>query len=176
MRDLLNKVNIRATLITGVIAAFLFSIPVFIYLNEATYRSSWLLYSGSFLFLIVIWLHTFFDSQRRQHNESTVALVFNSHLATITGIIFSCLLCFLLLVIMVPGYLSPGMADKIQTGEPVNTIKDKTGGLSFEVFMAATFINFSVGSFTSIVLPFSLKRNQAKDAKEPTPLHQRGSI
>jgi len=41
--------------------------------------------------------------------------------------------------------------------------------------MTATIVNFSVGSFTGIVLPFYLKKNQTQDPKIPTSLHQRGS-
>lgn len=165
MKDLLAKVNRRSTLTAAAIAAVLFNIPVFIYIKEATYRSSWLLYVGSFLFLIVVWIHTFLTSRSRHHNETTVALSFNAHLTTLTGILFSCIIAFILLAIFVPGYLSPGMADKIQTGEPVNTIHDKTDGLSFEIFIAATIINFSVGSFTGIVLPFALKRKQKENVE-----------
>jgi len=73
----------------------------------------------------------------------------------------------------VPGYLSSSHP-KTLVEEPVNIIHDKTDGLSFMVFMAATVINFSVGSFTGIVLPFYLKKNQTMDPRVPTPLHNRG--
>jgi hypothetical protein len=171
---MLKKIDIRSTLISAGIAAILFCVPAFIYVYNADYTKSWLLYLGSFLFLIVIWVHTLRDSKKRGENESTVALVFASHAVTVAGIIFACFLCFLILVILIPGYLGVGMADKTMVDAPVNIIKDKTEGLSFEVFMAATVINFSVGSFSSIILPFYSKRNQKRDSREPTPLHQRG--
>jgi hypothetical protein len=170
-----QKVNIRATIIAAITGAIMFCVPVAIYISQATYRATWLLYLGSFLFFIVMWVHTMLDSKHRRNNESTVALVFASHTATIAGIILSCIICFLLLVMMVPGYLHPGEADKVLTGEPANTIIDKTDGLSFDIFFAATFINFSVGSFTGIVLPFYMKRNQTRDRRKPTPFHQEGA-
>jgi len=126
------------------------------------------------MFMIAMWVHTIVDSKDRGNNESTVALVFASHMATIAGIIFSCLLSFLLLLILIPGYMGPGNTDKALADDPANTIHDKTNGLSFNIFMAATVINFCVGSFTAIILPFYLKRNQTRDSKTPTPLHQRG--
>lgn len=169
-----KKIDLRATLISGAIAAVLFCIPVFIYICNARYTQSWLLYIGSFLFFIVMWIHTMRDSKKRGENESTIALVFASHVATITGIVIACFLCFLMLVVLIPGYLGSGTAGKTLTAEPVNMIRDKTDGLSFEVFMAATIINFSVGSFTAIILPFYSKRNQKRDSREPTPLHQHG--
>lgn len=171
---MLEKVNIRATIIAAIIGAVVFCIPVTIYISQATYRATWLLYLGSFLFFIVMWVHTMLDSLHRKNNESTVALVFASHMATIAGIILSCLICFLLLVIMVPGYLQPGTAGKVLTGEPANTLIDKTNGMSLDIFMAATIINFSVGSFAGIVLPFYMKRNQTRDRRRPTPFHNKG--
>ena len=171
---MLKKINLRSTLISGLIAAILFCILVFFHIRSANYKNSWLLYFGSFLFMIVIWIHTMQDSKKRRNNESTVALVFASHMATLAGIIISCGICLLMLIILVPGYLDQGTAGKILTQAPANTVYDKTHGLSLQIFLSATLINFSVGSFCGIVLPFYLKRNQTRDLKEPTPLHQHG--
>src|SRR5688572_30021065 len=118
MAGLLRKVNLWATLISGGIAGVAFSIPVFFYIIYAEYRASWLLYLGCFLFFLVIWVHTLTDSRRRSHNESTVALVFASHMATLTGIAVACLLSFLMLSTMIHGYLTSHVPDKVLTGEP----------------------------------------------------------
>lgn len=171
---MLRKVNLRTTLIAGATAAILFCIPVYAYIRAALYQQSWLLYMGSILFMITMWVHIISDSKKRSHNESTVALVFASHMATLAGIVFCCLLCFLLLSLLVPGYLRPGNAGTQLKQSPVNIIHDKTNGMSFNIFMAATIINFSVGSFTGIILPFYVKKNQIRDSKKPAPLHQQG--
>lgn len=170
-----RKIDLKSTLISASIAAILFCIPVYIFIVRAHYIDSWLLYMGSFLFFIVMWIHTLYDSKKRRDSESTVALVFASHVTTVAGVIIATILSFFLLATLVPGYLDSGMADKQLIGEPANIIHDKTDGLSFEVFFAATIINFSVGSFTGIVLPFYTKRNQVRDNKDPAPLHQRGA-
>lgn len=175
MAGLFRKVNLLSTLVSGSVAGVSFCIPVFFYIKYAVYRDSWLLYLGSFLFFIVIWVHTLRESRKRSHSESTVALIFASHVATITGIAIACALSFLLLWTMVPGYLTRSVPGKLLTGEPTNTILDKTNGLSFQVFLAATFVNFSVGSFSSIIVPFAAKRNQKEDPKDPAPLHQHGT-
>ena len=175
MAGLFRKVNLRSTLVTGLIAGTAFSIPVYFYISDARYRDSWLLYLGSFLFFLVIWMHTLIDSRKRAHNESTVALIFASHMATLAGIVVACVLSFILLNWLIPGYLSSPTPGKTMTGEPSNVDIDKTNGLSFQVFLAATFINFSVGSFSSIILPFAAKRNQKHDRKDPAPLHQQGT-
>jgi hypothetical protein len=101
-------------------------------------------------------------------------MVFESHVTTFIGVVIACVLCFLLLTILVPGYLSEGPAGKVLTDTPPNSVTDKTNGLSFKVFMGAILFNFSMGSFVSIIFPFYSKRNQTKDSKEPTPLHQKG--
>lgn len=173
--DMFRKINFRNTVLYALTGAVLFCIPVIIYLYRAHYSQSWLLYMGSFLFFIVMWMHTMRDSWTRGHNESTVALVFASHITTILGVVLATFFSFLLLVLFVPGYLDRGMADKVLPDEPANTIHDKTNGLSFQLFFAATVINFSVGSFTGIILPFYAKRNQMRDSRDPAPLHQRGA-
>jgi hypothetical protein len=170
-----KKINWPRTLLFAALGAILFCIPVFIYIQDALYTRTWLLYMGSFLFFIVMWIHAMYDSSKRGNNESTVALIFASHVTAIIGIIISVVLCFILLSIFVPGYLHAGTPDKVLANPPANTIQDKTNGLSFDIFFAATIINFSVGSFTGIVLPFYMKRNQTKDQREPTPLHQSGA-
>lgn len=174
MANLFRKVNKKATLITGVIAGLLFCIPVLFFISDAAYRDSWLIYVGSFLFFITIWIHTLIDSRKRAHNESTVALIFASHMATLLGIVVACIGSFILLSIMVPGYLTSANPDHVLSGEPTNTIEDRTNGLSFQVFLAATFINFSVGSFSAIILSFAAKKNQKRDQRDPAPLHQHG--
>jgi len=173
-KDLLRKIDVIRTIKFAFIAAVAFIIPVFFFVKDSLYRESWLLYLGSFLFLIIIWIHTLSENKRRGENESTVTMVFISHAATITGIVLAALLSFILLSLMVPGYLASGPPDRLMTGEPANIIKDKTGGLSFEVFFAATVINFAVGSFSGIILAFYSKRNQTNDRKDPSPMHNYG--
>ena len=172
---MLKKVNIRSTLIAASIGALVFCIPAYIYINLAQYSETWLLYIGSFLFMIVMAVHTYTDNQKRGENESTVAMVFASHIATIAGVLISCLICFIMLAVLVPGYFDSSSTDKQLVGEPAQVMSGKTDGLSFDVFLSATVINFSVGSFVGIVFPFYQKRNQTRDRREPTPLHQKGT-
>jgi hypothetical protein len=163
-------VNIKRVLQYAVIAAVLFSIPLFFYVRTATYRSSWLLYVGSFLFFIVIVLFTLRDNQAKGGNASTVSMVYASHIATIVGVILCCIMCFVFLSVLIPGYLSEGPAKVVSPDTPINEIHDKTNGLSFRSFAGALILNFSFGSFASILFPFTIKRNQTKDSREPFPL------
>jgi hypothetical protein len=165
-----RRINFGNSLKSALIAAILFTIPVFIYLKDTTYKSNWLIYLGSFFFFLVIVLHTIFFNKVRGENANTITMVFASHVVTVMGVVLSCLFAFLLLVIMVPGYLDAGPAGKATPDTPANEIFDKTNGLSFRIFMGASLINFAFGSFAGIVFPFSVKKNQTKDTGEPFPL------
>jgi hypothetical protein len=167
-----KKINLVSSLIYGAVAALLASIPIFFYIQDASYTQSWLIYLGSFFFAVVIAIHTLTVNKKRGGNESTVFMVFESHVTTLIGVVVACVICFLLLTALVPGYLSEGPAGKVMTDAPPNSLEDKTNGLSFKVFMGAILFNFSMGSFVSLVFPFYSKRNQKKDSREPTPLHQ----
>ena len=70
---MLKKLNKKTTLITGIIAGVLFCIPTLIYIRSANYENTWMLYMGSFLFMVTVWIHTMLESKRRDNNESTIA-------------------------------------------------------------------------------------------------------
>lgn len=90
------------------------------------------------------------------------ALIFVAEVTTIVGIILACCICFLLLVILIPGYLQAAPAPKLLINEPATTVMDKTNGLSFNLFVAAAVLNFAGGSIVGITVPFYAKRNKAK--------------
>lgn len=171
---MLRKVNIRSTIISAIISGVVFAFPTYFFIRSNAYEQAWLLYLGSFLFFIEAWRHTLQENKLRRENESTVALVFISHVTTIAGVVVACVLSFILLALMVPGFIGPTDPQQGMIGEPANTIQGKTDGLAFKVFLSAAVINFSVGSFAGLVLPFYAKRNQVKDSKDPSPLHQYG--
>jgi hypothetical protein len=171
---MLRKVNIRSTVISALIGGVLFAVPTYFFIRSQAYEQAWLLYLGNFLFFIEAWRHTLKENKLRRENESTVALVFISHVATIAAIVVACILSFILLALMVPGFIGATDPQQGMIGEPANTIQGKTDGLAFKVFFAAVVINFSVGSFAGLILPFYSKRNQVRDSKDPSPLHQYG--
>lgn len=165
-----SRINYPNSLRSAFIAAFLFIIPVFFYVKDTTYKATWLIYLGSFLFFIVIVVHTLYFNKVRGENANTVTMVFASHMVTLMGVVLSCVFAFLLLTIMVPGYLSAGPASKATPDTPANEIFDKTNGLSFRIFMGASLINLALGSFAGLVFPFTARKNQTRDSGEPYPL------
>jgi hypothetical protein len=155
--------NPKPYLIYGLLAAVVYCIPVTVFLSDPEYSQGWLLYLGNLLFLFVIVAFLFAFNRKRSENAATLAMLTAGHIATLFGIVISCVLAFLLLVIMVPGYLGAGEADKVLTNEPANITYDKTRGLSFMVFATAIIGNFAAGSFVSIIFPFALKADQTRE-------------
>ena len=141
----------------GLLGAVVYCIPLIIFLSDPEYVQGWLLYLGNlfFLFAIVAFVYNF--NKKRSENAGTLAMLTAGHIATLMGIIASCLLAFILLIIMVPDYLHTGPPESVVPGY------DTTRGLSFMVFATAIIGNLSAGSFVSIIFPFALKADQTRE-------------
>lgn len=158
-----KKIHWKHYLPYAVAAAIVYCIPVAFYLNRANFGAAWLLYLGNFLFLIVIVAFLFSFNRRREENASTTSMLAAGHITTAMGIVISVVLCFILLLVFVPGIFHSGTTEKVLQNAPVNTVKDKTGGLSFTMFINAIIGNQCVGSFASFMFPYTLKRDQTKE-------------
>lgn len=171
-----KKIDWHTTIIWAAIGAVVSSIPAFFYIRSGDYSSSWLLYLGCGLFFFTMALHTVIESKKRGGNESTVALVFAAHVTVVCAIVIACVLALLMLIAFVPGFIDAGNTSKQLVNEPPQSVEDKTGGISFHVFVAATLLNFFGGSIAGVTIPFYAKRNQMKDNKEPSPLQQKKPV
>jgi hypothetical protein len=58
---MLKRIDIPSSIKSGAVAALAFAIPVFIYILKESYADSWLIYLGSFLFFVVVVIHTIFN-------------------------------------------------------------------------------------------------------------------
>lgn len=148
----------------AILAAIVYCIPVLFFLRDATYKEAWLLYVGNFLFLFPVLLLLVQFNRQHKENTSSIAMLKAGSLVTVTGIVVSCLLCLLLILMMVPGYLHAGPTQKLLENKPANMINDKTNGLSFMVFANAVVGNISTGLFIAILFAFSLKSDQTKES------------
>jgi hypothetical protein len=92
-------------------------------------------------------------------------MVAAGHIATIVGIIVSCIVAVIALVIFIPDIFSSGTSENAMGDAPAQTGTGKTHGLVFFVFMNAVIGNFCGGSFSSILIPYSARKNQSKDKK-----------
>jgi hypothetical protein len=151
----------------AILAAIAYCIPVLFFLRDATYQEGWVLYVGNFLFLFPVLLLLVQFNRQRKGNASSIAMLKAGGLVTIAGIIISCLLCLLMILMMVPGYLQTGPTEKFLENKPANMINDKTNSLSFMVFANAVVGNISTGLFIAILYAFSLKGDQTKEKVPP---------
>lgn len=147
----------------SVLAAVMYTIPVFFFIRNATYTDAWLLYLGNGLFLAAIALFMLMFNKKRSENASTVVMLTTGHITTVAGIFLACIMCFLLLSFMVPGLFETGTTDKVLTDAPANAVDDKTNGLNFMVLMNAVIGNVSAGSFIAILFAFTAKRDQTRE-------------
>jgi Na+/proline symporter len=161
-----KHLHLKKYIVYGVVAAILYCIPVAFYLRDVTWSQSWLLYLGNALFMVMVAVFLLFFNRRRNKNASSMSMVTAGVTVTFLGILFSCLICALLLYIMIPG-LFHARPDKILTGEPANSVPDKAHGPVYMVFFSAVMGNISTGFFVCIIFPFTLKGDQTKE-KSPS--------
>ncbi|HEX8357324.1 MAG TPA: hypothetical protein VF610_07940 [Segetibacter sp.] len=151
----------------GIISAISFCIPMIIFIASADYAATWWLFAGNVLFLVAISLYMITFNKNNGGNVSTQTMVAAGHIATGIGILLSCIVAAITLFVLIPDIFSQGISDKAMEGAPSETGTGKTHGMVFFVFMNAIIGNVSGGSFSSILIPYSAKRNQTKDKKSP---------
>jgi hypothetical protein len=147
----------------SILAAVAYCVPIIFFVRDSTFRDAWLLYLGNALFLVVISLFMLFFNKTKNQNAPSTSMLIAGHATTVMGILIACLLSFIILIIFVPGLFHSGTTEKVLTDAPANHVRDKTNGLAFMVFMNAIFGNVIVGSFSSIMLAFTVKRDQTKE-------------
>lgn len=144
----------------GTISAVLYCIPLVMFVTGANYHKTWLLFLGNFLFLIGILAYLLSFSKVKNENASTQTMTTAGHLTTVFGIILSCIVA-----VMAVLFFSPANTGDVMSAAPAQTGDGATHGLVFFVFMSAIIGNFCGGSFISIIIPYTAKRNQTKDKK-----------
>jgi len=149
----------------GILAAILFCIPMIIFISSANFSSTWWLYVGNILFLLAIVFFMLKFSRRKGEDPSTQTMVAAGHITTITGIVISLIVAIIALFIFVPDLFASGQSDTVLENAPSQTGTGKTHGLVFILLMNTIIGNLVAGSFPSIILPYTSKRDQTKDRK-----------
>ena len=161
--NLFQHLHWRHYLKYGVMASLFYCVAVAFFCRDATFTETWLLFAGNLLFLFTISFSLFSFNKQRQGDASTVSMLAGGMITTFTGILISSVVCLTILVIYVPGLLHAGTPSNILTDEPANTIRGKTNGMAFMIFMSAIMGNFVAGFAASIIFSFILKSNQTKE-------------
>jgi heme/copper-type cytochrome/quinol oxidase subunit 2 len=158
-----QKIHLPTNLLFGAIAAIAYCIPMFYFVHTSSYSESWVLYLGNFLFMIAIGAYMAVLNRRKAENANTHLAVFSGHVTTVIGIVISCIVCFIALSIYVPGLLSSDTTGKVLEQSPAQAQNGRTEGLVLLLFMNAIIGNVSAGSFVSIIMPYTMKRNQTRE-------------
>ena len=149
----------------GFLSALAFCIPMFIFLSSEDYVSTWLLFLGNGIVMVVIGAYMLALNKSKGENASTQTMVAAGHIATIVAIIISCIVAAIALPMFIPDIFSGGKSDGALINAPSQTGTGKTNGLIFILFMCATVGNFCFGSFASFMIPYTARKNQTKDRK-----------
>jgi hypothetical protein len=157
---------LRAYFKYSILPSAIACIPTVFFIRDAKFTETWLLYLGNAIFLFSMIVVMLILSKNAQNNASTGALLIAGHAITISSIILICVITFILLLIYVPDLLIIGNTDKALKQTPPNMVLDKTHGLMFVLFMNGVFGTGTAGSFASIIMSYSMKREQRGDKAE----------
>lgn len=151
----------------ALLCAVLYCIPVIILLTNPKFSLLWLLYLGNGAFLIALVTHIFRFNRSIPGGATSMGMLAASVITAMMAIIMSLVICWLLIIIMVPGLFHEGVAGKALAGAPTATVGAHTHGLIFMILMSLTAGNFAVSLFASLIFPFTLKFNQTREEVKP---------
>lgn len=151
----------------SVAAAILYCIPAVIYLRSDAFAASYLLYIGNMLFGLCIAVFIWFYNKRRKENANAGIMIFAGHITAVIGIIIACIICILLLLVFAPDVFHSKPAVETLQNAPAQ-LQSRNRGFITILFMNAVIGNFSAGSFISLILPYTVKRDQEGGAAQIT--------
>lgn len=140
------------------IAAFLYAVTVFIFIKDASFRDTWVLYIGNALFAVGITIFVF-NRFSQPEKTSTWFVIGAAHITTIMGVIISCLLVALMVLILIPSVLAHHPSSSAMLANSPAQLTGKSNGFLTICFMDAILGNVFAGFFVSILFPFSLSKN-----------------
>ena len=168
MNPLIDTRHLKEYILFGLLAAVVYCVLLFFHLSSGDYESSYLLYIGNVLFGAVIFIYNMQLIKRPYDEQRATTMLIAAHVTTAIGTVLSVIFCAILMGIFHPEVFSANPTDAGLDNAPANTQLKAPGGWLFMVCVNALLINFSVGSFLSIMVSYAGKRNQTKD--KPTEL------
>lgn len=160
-----KKEYLSSYLTFSILAAIAFCIPMIIFVSSDNFRSAWWLYVGNILFLLSIVFFMLSFNRKKGEDASTQTMVAAGHITTALGIIISLIVAVAALLIFVPDIFNSGQSDAVLENAPSQTGNGKTHGLVLMLFMNTIVGNLVAGSFPSIILSYTAKKDQTKDRK-----------
>lgn len=147
----------------GLTAAFLYCSMFYLHIREKDYESSYLLYIGNALFCLPILIYNIRLFGKPYDKKRTVTMLIASHLASLVGTILSIIFSIILMLIFYPNMLSSAPDGSGMANAPEMTQMHRPSRWLFMIVINALLLNFSAGSFISIVTAYAGKKDQTKD-------------
>jgi len=144
----LNKSSIAYLSRFGIISSVLYCIPVIFFLKDQRYTDTWLLYLGSAIFLVCIFIFGIVYGGKMNNGTSKK---YNGFAVTTLGVIFSCILILLLTLIFAPGIFDIGSGHDVLMQTPAAISKNNGHSLLFIMLADAIIVNFSAGAFATVM-------------------------
>src|ERR1700753_154149 len=95
---LFDRRHIKEYILYGLIAAVVYMFFVWVIIKGNMYENFYLLYIGSFGFMCTIFLYVIRLLHRTYHNERAASTLIAGHLASLAGVVFSCIFTVVLIL------------------------------------------------------------------------------
>lgn len=164
-----KKEFVKKYLLRGLIAAAVYGITVFLFLNQQRFPSIWLLYLGNGLFLFTVAVLGFTYNTNHDTDGTSVGSAISGHILSFTGAALSVILSLLMYVVFSFG-IWDGQPGEDLMQAPSNMRQTPNNGMLFVLITNAALGNTISGFFAAVITSFSArrspKRNLTKDGKE----------
>lgn len=150
--------------VVALIAAAAFGISALFYIVRLSFSQSWILYVGNAVFATVVAVYMGWLYKTADPKPSVIVLIRSGHLAAIAGIVVSLVVCLLLLLVFQPAVFSPAGPDLQKAPAQLGGTHH---GFAFLLFANTVLGNAAASFFISLMLPFSIARNQRTGGVQP---------
>lgn len=147
------------------LSAIFYICPIFFYIKNAEFKSSWILYIGNLLFAGVIAVYLFFEIRERNFYASATRFLKRGYIIAIIGIAFSVIFSLLLLFIMVPDFISSSPGSDATFTSPPAQLRGHNNGFVFILLLDAVVGNFSTASFVALMVSVTSTKSQRGESE-----------
>ncbi|MES2329760.1 MAG: hypothetical protein V4539_09165 [Bacteroidota bacterium] len=158
-----NSKHVKEYFTNGLLAAILYTIPVFFFLSQKKYEDFYYLYIGTGLFMFTIFFYALRLVSRPYDSKRAVSMLIAGNLATLAGVFISVLLVIAGFFFYFPAIFSVTPTESLIQDAPSTIQPARPSGLLFMIMILTIFGNTAVGAFVSVVTAYVGKKNQTRD-------------
>ncbi|MES2430271.1 MAG: hypothetical protein V4556_04990 [Bacteroidota bacterium] len=166
-----NKKHVTEYIIYGLLSSFAYIIVVDYFLYNNKYENFYYVYLGNLLFMFGILLYVVRLLNRPYDGKSAGTMMIAGIMATLTGIVLSCILILISMLFFFPDLFSAVAQNKVIENAPETIQAKRPGELLLMLLLNAIIANFGVGAFISVVVAYAGKKDQRKDRTESLDLN-----